>query len=116
MSKLSFDQGDDECNLVEYSLPNLDEICDQFVEHNLVPFKELRSECEREELAKRNIKRKIYGEWQARRQAKSVLKKVFDFLIVENGLVHSGTRHSIGPWMRNIDIESSSYSPCYPGN
>ena len=57
MSRLSFDQDDNECNLVDYLKPNLDEFCVYFVDHKLIPFKELRSERrERDKLAKRSIR------------------------------------------------------------
>ena len=46
MSRLNFDKDDDECNLVDYLSSNLDELCVHFAEHELIPFEELRSECE----------------------------------------------------------------------
>ena len=51
MSRLNFDEDDDECNLVDYLSSILDEFCDHFAEHKLIPFEELSSECERNELA-----------------------------------------------------------------
>ena len=47
MSRQNFDQYDDECRLVEYLGPNLDELCVHFAEYKLIPFKALRNECER---------------------------------------------------------------------
>ena len=66
MRRLNSDQDDDdECNVVDYTSPNLDEVCVHFAEHNLIPFEELRSECERDEWAKRIIRRVIHGNWKA---------------------------------------------------
>ena len=59
MSRLNFDRVDDECNLADYLSSKLDEFCIHFAEHELIPFEELRSECERDELAKRIIRRVI---------------------------------------------------------
>ena len=75
MSRLNFDQDDDECNLVDYLSPNLDEFCVHFAEHKLIPFEELKSECERGEFAKRHIRRVIDGDWKACTQVKSIFKK-----------------------------------------
>ena len=101
MSRLNFDKDDDQCNLVDYSSSNLDEFCVHFAEHKLIPFEELRSECERDELAKRIIRRVIDGDWKACTQVESSFKKVSGFLTVKNGLLYNGTRPYIPPRMRN---------------
>ena len=62
MRRLNFDRNDDECNLVDYLSSKLDEFCVHFAEHKLILFEELRSECERDELAKRFIRRVIDGD------------------------------------------------------
>ena len=79
MSRLTVDKDDDECNLVDYLSSNLDEFCVHFAEHKLISFEELRSECERDELAKRIIRREINGDWKACTQVESVFKKVSGF-------------------------------------
>ena len=106
MRRLNSDQDDDdECNVVDYTSPNLDEVCVHFAEHNLIPFEELRSECERDEWAKRIIRRVIHGNWKACTQAESIFEKVSRFLTVENGLLYNGTRPHNPSRMRNIVIE-----------
>ena len=105
MSRLKFDKDDDECNLVDYSSSNFDEFCVHYAEHKLIPFEELRSECERDELAKRIIRRVIDGDWKACTQVECIFKKVSGLLTVENGLLYNGTRPYIPPRMRNIVIE-----------
>ena len=105
MSRLNFDKDDDECNLVDYSSSNLDEFCVHFAEHKLIPFEELRSECERNELAKQVIRRIIDGDWKACTQVECIFKIVSDFPTVENGLLYNGTRPYIPPRMRNMVIE-----------
>ena len=65
----------------------------------------MRSECKRDELAKRNIRRVIDGDWEAHTQAEIIFKKVSGFLTVENGLLYTGTRTYISLGMRNIVIE-----------
>ena len=105
MSRLKFDNDDDECNLVDYSSSNFDEFCVHYAEHKLIPFEELRSECERDELAKRIIRRVIDGDWKACTKVESFFKKVSGLLTVENGLLYNGTRPYIPPRMRNIVIE-----------
>ena len=62
MNRLYFNQVDDERNLVDYSSPNLDESCIHFAEQKLIPFEELRSECECDEFAKRIIRGSNDGE------------------------------------------------------
>ena len=62
MSRLNFDKDDDECNGVNYSSVNLDEFTVHFAEHKLITLEELRSECKRDELAKRKITRVIDGD------------------------------------------------------
>ena len=84
MSRLNLDQDDDECNLVDYLSPNNDELCVHFAENKLIPFEELRSECERDELATRIMRRVIDGDWKACTHVESIFKKVSGFLIVEN--------------------------------
>ena len=76
MSRLIFDKDDDECSLVDYSSSNLDEFCVHFAEHKLIPFEELRSECERDELAKRIIRRVIDGDWKACTKVESIFENV----------------------------------------
>ena len=105
MSRLKFDKDDDECNLVDYSSSNLDEFCVHFAELKLIPFEELRSECERDELAKRIIRRVIDGDWKAWTQVESIFKKLSGFLTVEKVLLYNGTIPYIPPRMRNIVIE-----------
>ena len=105
MSRLNFDKDDNECNLVDYSSSNLDEFCVHYAEHKLIPFEELRSECERDELAKRIIRRVINGDWKACTQVESIFKKVSGLLTVGNGLLYNGTRPYIPPRMQNIVIE-----------
>ena len=87
MSRLKFDKDDDECNLVDYSSSNHDEFCVHYAEHKLIPFEALRSECEREELAKRIIRRLIDGDWKACTQVESIFKKVSGLFTVENWLL-----------------------------
>ena len=70
-----------------------------------IPFEELRSECERDELAKRIIKWVIDGDWKACIQVESIFKRVSGFLTVENGLLYNGTRPYFPPRMRNIVTE-----------
>ena len=65
MSRLNFDQHDVECNLIDYLSPNLDEFCVHFAEHKLIPFEVLRKECERDEMAKRIIRRVFDADWKA---------------------------------------------------
>ena len=72
----------------------------------------LRSECERDELAKRIIRRVIDGDWKACTQLE-YFKKIFGFLTVENRLLYSGTRPYIPPRMRNIVSERPHDT--YPG-
>ena len=79
MSRLKFDQANEECNVINYSSPNFNEICFHLVEHQLIPFDELRSICERDELAERIIRRVIDGKWKACTQAESVFEKVIWF-------------------------------------
>ena len=105
MITLNCDKDDDECNLVDYLSSNLDEFCVHFAEHKLIPFEELRSECERDELAKQIIRGVIDGDWKVCTQVESIFKKVSGFLTVENGLLYNGTRPYIPPRMRNIVIE-----------
>ena len=105
MSRLNFDKDDDECNLVDYLSSNLDEFWVHFAEQKLILFEELRSECERDEMAKRIIRRVIDGDWKACTQVASISKKVSGFLTVENGLLYNGTRPYIPPRMRNNLIE-----------
>ena len=105
MSRLNFNRDDNERNLVDYVSSILDEFCVRFAEYKLIPFEELRSECERDELAKRIIRRVIDGDWEACTQVESFFKKVSGFLTVENGLLYIGTRPYITPRMRNIVIE-----------
>ena len=93
MSRLNFDKDDDECNLVDYSSSNLDEFCVHYAEHKLIPFEELRSECERDELARRIIRRVIDGDWKACTQVESIFKKLSGLLTVENGLLYNLTFH-----------------------
>ena len=107
MRTLNFDKVHDECHLFDYSSSNLDEFCVDFAEHKLIPFEELRCECEREELAMRIIRRVIDGDWKAGTQVKSIFKKISGFITVENGLLYNGTRPHIPPRMRNIVIEQS---------
>ena len=71
MSRLNFDKDDDECNLVDYLSSNLDDFCVHFAEHKLIPLEELRSDCERDELVKRIIRRVIDGDWKACTQVDS---------------------------------------------
>ena len=82
MSKLNFHRDDDECNLVDNLSSNLDEFCVHFAEHKLIQFEELRSECERNELAKRIIRRVIDGDWKACTKVESYFKEVSGFLTV----------------------------------
>ena len=72
MSRLNFDQDDDECNLVDYLYLNLDEFRVHFAEHKLFPIEELRSDCERDELAKQITRRVIDGDWKACTQVESI--------------------------------------------
>ena len=105
MSRLDFDKDDDEYNLVDYLSSNLDEFSVHFAVHKLIPFEELRSECERDELAKRIIMRVFDGYWKACTQVESIFKKVSGFLTVENWLLYNGTRPYIPTRMRNIVTE-----------
>ena len=107
MSRLNLDKDDDDCNLVDYLSSNLDEFCVHFAEHKLIPFKELRSECERDELAKQIIRCVIDCDWKACTQVESLFKKVSGFLAVDNGLLYNGTRTFIPPRMQNIVVERS---------
>ena len=61
MSRLNFDNDDDDdkYNLVDYLNPSVDELCVHFAQHKLIPFEGLRSEWERNEMAKRIIRRVI---------------------------------------------------------
>ena len=65
----------------------------------------MRSECERDDLAKRIIRRVIAGDWKACTQVESYFKKVSGFLTVEKWQLYNGTRPYIPPRMRNIVIE-----------
>ena len=71
MNRLNFDRDDNECNLVDYLSSKLDEFCVHFVDHELIPFEELTIKCERDELAKRIIRRVINGDWKACTQVAS---------------------------------------------
>ena len=104
MRRLNFDQDDDECNLVEYSGPDFDDLCVNLAEHKPTPFEELRSEFERTELSERKTRRVVDGNWKAGTHAESVFKKVSGFLTVENGL-HNESKFYIPPKMRIIIIE-----------
>ena len=95
-----------EFNLNNHPNPNLDKFCKQFAEHKLISFKEILSDCEREELAKQSIKNAIDGDWQTCTE-KSVFKIVSGFLTVANGLLHNGTRPYLSQRMRNVVIEQA---------
>ena len=74
-----------------------------FPTHTLIQFEELRRECERNELAKRIIRRVIGGDWKTK--VESILKKVSGSLTVENRQLYNRTRPHIPPRMRNIVTE-----------
>ena len=63
MSRLNFDQDEDESNLVDYLSPNHDYICGNFAKQKLIPIEELRREYCSDELANRIIKGVIDGDW-----------------------------------------------------
>ena len=63
MSRLNFDQDDDESNLVDYLSPNDDDFCVNFAKHKLIPFEKLRREYESDELASGIIRRVIDCDW-----------------------------------------------------
>ena len=96
MRRLNFDQNNDECYLVDYLGPKFDEFYVHFVEHKLIHFEELRSECERDKLAQQIFRRIIDGDWKACTEAESFFKTRSGFLTVENGLglLYNGTRRS----------------------
>ena len=72
------------------------------MEHKLIAFEVLRSECERDELAKPNIRRVNNGDWKACTQAEGIFMKVSGLLTFENGLLYDGIKSCIPPSMRNI--------------
>ena len=61
MCRMNFDQDNDECNLFGNSSFNPNVLLVNFGYHNCIPFEQLRSESEREELAKRIIRRVFDG-------------------------------------------------------
>ena len=107
LSRLNCDKDDDVCNLVDYSSSNFDEFCVHFAEHKHIPFEELSSECERDELAKRSIRGVIDGDWKVYSSRENLQKSISVFLIDENGLLYNGTRPFSPPRMRIIVFEQA---------
>ena len=83
ISRLKIFQNDDECNLVDYPSPSLDDFCLLFA-------KQKRISCERDEMTKRMIRRVMDGDGK---HVSNVFKRATGFLTkVENGMLHNGAR------------------------